>query len=113
MKTILLSFVTIGSLVGCALDMGDDTPAPDSEDIATTEQALGPAIWYGDYETGNLSQWHVGPDYWLAGTSFATVTTSPVRQGKYAGRFEVQTGVTPPGDDEDGNVHNKSEVSSS
>ncbi len=48
--------------------------------------------WAGDAETGNLSQWasadRVAPDR-------IRVVTSPVRQGRYAYRFEVRHGDDP------------------
>ncbi len=50
----------------------------------------GGVIWRGDYETGNFSQWECGLQVQAEGR--ATVVTSPVRQGKYAARYEVRPG---------------------
>lgn len=49
--------------------------------------------WRGDFETGNLSQW--SGVHCLADR--VRVVTSPVRQGTYAARFEVQEGDDPIG----------------
>ena len=46
--------------------------------------------WRGDYETGNFSQWDGGVQEKVDGR--ATIVTSPVRQGKYAARYEVRPG---------------------
>ncbi len=50
----------------------------------------GGVIWRGDYETGNFDQWQCGVQETADGR--ATIVTSPVRQGKYAARYEVQPG---------------------
>ena len=46
--------------------------------------------WRGDFETGNFDQWSFGVQQ--KDPSRATIVTSPVRQGRYAARFEVQAG---------------------
>ena len=48
--------------------------------------------WRGDYETGDFSQWDCGVQEKVAGR--ASIVTSPVRQGKYAARYEVRPGDT-------------------
>ena len=59
--------------------------------------ALGPqpaALWLGDFETGNLSQWTLVQS---VSSDRIRVTPDPVRQGRFATRFEVRDG-----DDEGG-----------
>ncbi len=48
--------------------------------------------WRGDYESGNFSQWDCGVQQ--KSGDRATIVTSPVRQGRYAARFEVRPGDT-------------------
>jgi len=63
------------------------TPTPTS-----TTANYGNILWRGDFETGDLSQWagvHTG-SAWQSDSSIADVT-SPVRQGKYAAQFTVNT----------------------
>ena len=45
--------------------------------------------WEGDFETGNVTQWS-GVFEMQAGR--VSVVESPVRQGRYAARFEVRAG---------------------
>ncbi|MDX6424270.1 MAG: hypothetical protein QOI67_1741 [Gaiellaceae bacterium] len=47
------------------------------------------SAWEGDFETGNVSQW-AGVFEMQAGR--VSVVQSPVRQGRYAARFEVRAG---------------------
>jgi hypothetical protein len=47
-------------------------------------------LWRGDFETGSFSQWGCGVQEKLSGR--ATVASSPLRQGRYAARFEVRSG---------------------
>jgi hypothetical protein len=84
-------------------------PAPVAPRPATTPaapQVVGPPpgatalpgaiVWRGDYETGNLSQFKdddgdtVQPQQGAAGR--ITVVSSPVAEGRYAGRFELHPG---------------------
>ena len=46
--------------------------------------------WRGDLETGNFSQWDCGVQEKVAGRG--TIVSSPVRQGRYAARFEIRPG---------------------
>jgi hypothetical protein len=48
----------------------------------------------GDFETGNLTQWSVAA---RARPSSITVVRKPVRQGRFAARFEVRRGDNPIG----------------
>ena len=50
----------------------------------------GGVIWRGDYETGNFDQWECGVQE--SADDRATIVTSPLRQGKYAARYEVRSG---------------------
>jgi hypothetical protein len=52
---------------------------------ASIQTARADALWRGDYETGNFSQWTTlqGPRH------NATIVTDLVRQGRYAARFRV------------------------
>jgi len=45
--------------------------------------------WRGDFETGNLSQWTA---LQAKDPSRVTIQSSPLRQGRYAARFEVRPG---------------------
>jgi hypothetical protein len=46
--------------------------------------------WRGDYETGNFSQWD--DDLQQKVSDRAAIVSSPLRQGRYAARFEVDPG---------------------
>ena len=46
--------------------------------------------WRGDYESQDLSQWECGVQEKVSGR--ATIVSSPVRQGRYAARYEVRPG---------------------
>ena len=47
------------------------------------------AVWGGDFETGNLSQWRA---LQAKDPSRVTIQSKVVRQGRYAARFEVRPG---------------------
>jgi hypothetical protein len=58
---------------------------------------LGPVVWQGDWETGDLSQWKAqsactGDGLTAAdvGNSCITVVTEPTRSGAYAARFRIE-----------------------
>jgi hypothetical protein len=62
-----------------------------------TQSALaipGQALAVGDFETGGLTQWSIAA---RKRTSSIQVVRSPVRQGRYAARFEVRRGDNPIG----------------
>ena len=74
-------------------------PAPQATVPPPGAVALpGTIVWRGDYETGDLSQFRdnnghvVQPQQGAPGR--ITVVTSPVAEGKYAGRFELHPGDT-------------------
>ena len=54
----------------------------------------GHVLALGDFETGGLTQWSVAA---RARPSSIRVVTSPVREGRYAARFEVRRGDNPIG----------------
>jgi Polysaccharide lyase len=75
------------------------TPAPAPQASVPPPGAVslpGTIVWRGDYETGDLSQFRdddgdvVQPQQGAPGR--ITVVTSPVAEGRYAGRFELHPG---------------------
>jgi hypothetical protein len=52
--------------------------------------STGQVLWSGDFETGSFSQWSGAPQ--VKASDRATIVTSPVREGRYAARFEVKPG---------------------
>ena len=65
--------------------------------LGATQSALaipGRALAVGDFETGGLTQWSVAA---RKRASSIQVVRSPVRQGRYAARFEVRRGDNPIG----------------
>ena len=61
--------------------------APSAQSLASSAQST--VAWRADLESGNLSQWG-----WVHEKESGRVSTveSPVRQGRYAARFEVRSG---------------------
>jgi hypothetical protein len=59
--------------------------------LASAVVAEAAITWRGGFETGNLSEW----DKANALPGRVTVVTDPVREGVYAGRFEVRPGDNP------------------
>ena len=76
--------VLVAVLTAIASQAASDAPHP----------ATGSVLWRGDFETNDFSQWRGHGQ--AAERSRITIVTSvegkPVRQGKYAARFEVQSG---------------------
>jgi hypothetical protein len=82
MRTASLLLLTL-PLASCAVD--------EDEALDTVAQASVAASWDGDYETGSISQWADGVDDGLPACTgnWIDVVTSPLRQGSYVGRFEL------------------------
>jgi len=84
-----------------ATTTGATTSAPTTTTPTTTTepapQQSGNILWRGDYESGGFGGWvpqsSCSPDYTSSqvGEGCASVVRSPVRQGSYAGRFEVRS----------------------
>jgi polysaccharide lyase-like protein len=61
---------------------------------SATARHLVPDSWVGDFETGDLSQW---TGVQRAAADRVQIVTDPVRDGRYAARFEVRPGDYPAG----------------
>lgn len=59
------------------------------------EQPPGRLVYVADYETGNLEQWSAAQRF---NPDFISVQSGVVRQGRFAGRFEVRNGECLMGD---------------
>jgi hypothetical protein len=92
---LLLALATLG---GCGL-LGDDNPPPRENGPGATLDApvhrvIGTELLRGDWETGNMRQWDGAQ---AVSDDRIQVVTSPVDQGRFAGRFEVRDGDDPIG----------------
>lgn len=79
--------VSIGLFVlaSCAVDEVDEL-----DELDTVEQSVVAASWDGDYETGDKSQWAIGTEgLGACANDLIDVQTTPLRQGSYVARFEV------------------------
>lgn len=82
---------------------GGGTTTPNPPRLPPPSTIPGRQILAGDFETGNLSQWNSVQR--VAGDR-VQVVNSPVREGSFAGRFEVRQGDDPLG----GNYGDRAEV---
>lgn len=82
-RSLRVDKLTLASLGSTALGTPSAPPAPP----AAPPQL--PALFVGDFETGDFSQWSTVQE---VADDRAQVLGAPVRQGSYAARFEVRDG---------------------
>jgi hypothetical protein len=63
-------------------------PRTTTQSVTVPRETVRPLVWSGDFEPGNLSQW----DDSESAANRISVVRDPVRQGHFAGRFEVDSG---------------------
>lgn len=92
---LVVRSVTVSGAAPLAGLGGTPTPAPVSAPAQRAPDVLpGTQLKVADYETGDLSQWG---SFQRVASDRIQITASPVRQGRYAARFEVRNGDNPIG----------------
>ena len=92
---LVVRSVTVSGAAPLAGLGGTPTPAPVNAPAQRSPDVLpGTPLKVADYETGDLSQWG---SFQRVASDRIQITASPVRQGRYAARFEVRNGDNPIG----------------
>jgi Polysaccharide lyase len=94
--------LTVGVLLSGCSGTHDNAISTDS----ATSTSTAPALWSGNFQTGNFSQWAMVQEAWSGG---ATIVTSPARHGyPDTAKFTVR-----PGDHWDSSLTERAEVAAS
>ena len=92
---VVASATVTGAAPLAVAGIGSTPPPPVATPVNRAQDVLpGTELLRADYETGDLSQWGA---FQRVAADRIQVVASPVRQGKYAARFEVRNGDNPIG----------------